>query len=487
MPRKSKGWKVYWRGKAAWVWWPDGRGGKVRHRIADACGRKLMRQDETRTLNAAAAAMYEEWCRNIETIESGSERPLPSQVTVGYLTHEHAISHYNSWHKKTINAYILAYRNLEEYFNVDCRIASLTPLDCDKLSKWMARHGGRNGRPLSSRTVYNRITLLNTVFRWGIRMEIIEKNPFSALKPIEYEDTYKKRPFSPDETKRLLNTAMENFPYFYPVVLFLALTGSRRGVVPYMEVRDFDSKAGTLIARDEISKCKKGQIYHLPESICEALKMITEGREPNERLFRNEKGGRLTEKSFDLPANLKRPGQSCIWYRLLQAADVEYRGVHNLRRSAVSILAKSDATMEKITAVTGQTVEIARSHYLKIDPESQRQTMEKLSDIYAVEKSLTPQMNTALIDAKSGPVISPRRITLQLSDPEADALTRMLTLYEDSGTKSGTNGHLISLRPRKFKGSTIRAEREGFEPSMRFPTYSLSRGAPSATRPPLRG
>ena len=30
------------------------------------------------------------------------------------------------------------------------------------------------------------------------------------------------------------------------------------------------------------------------------------------------------------------------------------------------------------------------------------------------------------------------------------------------------------------------AERKGFEPSMRFPPYSLSRGAPSATRPPLR-
>ncbi len=29
------------------------------------------------------------------------------------------------------------------------------------------------------------------------------------------------------------------------------------------------------------------------------------------------------------------------------------------------------------------------------------------------------------------------------------------------------------------------SEREGFEPSMRFPPYSLSRGAPSATRPSL--
>ena len=31
------------------------------------------------------------------------------------------------------------------------------------------------------------------------------------------------------------------------------------------------------------------------------------------------------------------------------------------------------------------------------------------------------------------------------------------------------------------------AERKGFEPSIPFPVYSLSRGAPSTTRPPLRG
>ena len=32
----------------------------------------------------------------------------------------------------------------------------------------------------------------------------------------------------------------------------------------------------------------------------------------------------------------------------------------------------------------------------------------------------------------------------------------------------------------------ILAEREGFEPSIRFPAYTLSKRAPSATRPPLR-
>ena len=36
------------------------------------------------------------------------------------------------------------------------------------------------------------------------------------------------------------------------------------------------------------------------------------------------------------------------------------------------------------------------------------------------------------------------------------------------------------------RGFLFLAEREGFEPSMRINAYSLSRGAPSATRPPLR-
>ena len=34
--------------------------------------------------------------------------------------------------------------------------------------------------------------------------------------------------------------------------------------------------------------------------------------------------------------------------------------------------------------------------------------------------------------------------------------------------------------------SQIMAERKGFEPSIPFPVYSLSRGAPSTTRPPLQ-
>lgn len=37
-----------------------------------------------------------------------------------------------------------------------------------------------------------------------------------------------------------------------------------------------------------------------------------------------------------------------------------------------------------------------------------------------------------------------------------------------------------------YSSNELMAEKKGFEPSIPFPVYSLSRGAPSTTRPPLR-
>ncbi len=52
------------------------------------------------------------------------------------------------------------------------------------------------------------------------------------------------------------------------------------------------------------------------------------------------------------------------------------------------------------------------------------------------------------------------------------------------------NGLLMFRRPlgrgRSFAMGMV-AERKGFEPSIRVNVYALSRGAPSATRPPLHG
>jgi integrase len=459
MARRACGWKIYWRGKAAWVWWPDGKGGKVRERVVDSSGRKLNADDPQRKINAAAAILYDQWCGRTGAPAGSSPQVSPDLVSIGTLTHEHAVSKSGNWHPKTVDSYILSYRNIETYFGADRLVASLIPHDCDKLAKWMRQHGGSGGGPLSSRTVKNRIDLLRASFRWGARMGLIEKNPFMALDPLEYEDTREKNPFTAEEVVRIFCTARIEYPFFYPTILFVGIAGSRRGVIPFMEVRDFDPVEGVLVARDEISKKKRGSTYHLPHVVSEAIKPLVEGRGPNERLFRNEQGNPLTEKTFDRPDNPDKPPRSRIWFRLLRDAGVEYRGVHNLRRSTVNVLAKADSTMEKITAVTGQTIEVARRCYLSIDAKSQRETMEKLSEIYGLANIPEP----CKVVAEPELINTSSLITLTLEPPAARALTRLLQLPPaDSGTKSGTTGTLVPLKPRYIKDRRKLAERGGF-------------------------
>src|SRR5690606_30692790 len=98
------------------------------------------------------------------------------------------------------------------------------------------------------------------------------------------------------------------------------------------------------------------QTYHLPQFLVEQLTRITSGRASSDLLFRNGKGKALSYKVFDRPVNLttKLPPECRAWFRLQVLAGVAPRGVHNLRRAAVTNLATADVTMEKITSVTGQ-------------------------------------------------------------------------------------------------------------------------------------
>src|SRR5690606_6147156 len=53
-------------------------------------------------------------------------------------------------------------------------------------------------------------------------------------------------------------------------------------------------------------------------------------------------------------------------------------------------------------------------------------------------------------------------------------------------TKTLGKGPILGIVGHPLLRDGVVAEREGFEPSRRFPAYTLSRRAPSTTRPPLR-
>ena len=465
MAGKSRGWRIYWRGDAAWVSWADGKGGKVRQRIFNEGGVALDRGSSTRDLNRAAAAAYEQWCHAAEAHHGGGA----VEITLGRLSEEYVRSRHKDWDKKTKSAYLRYISYLENYFGPDRSISSLQEMDFERFKQWLETTAGRRGNGLHSRTVSNHVDFYTHMFDWGCRKKLISENGFRDLDPIKVTPVRKGKPFTSQEVATLLTYAQAEMPWFFDVLLFIALTGSRRGPVPLIEVRDFDPVTGKLEVRPEISKRQKGHLYALPPVLVERLRVRVAGREPHEKLFLDDEGKELSVKVFDKPDKGKSPARRArAWHYILERAGIKPRGVHNLRRSATTVLANADVTIDKITSVVGNTVEIARKHYLSIEAESQRQVINKLASIYKLHAEAVGEQQDR------GTVV----IELTREDAE-DLRTWLETLRQaGNGTLSGTNEESENANMNGDKGLEKLAEREGFEPSVELPLHTRSRRAP---------
>lgn len=387
-----------------------------------------------------------------------------------------------------------------------------TPFQCPRLFRHSTEEGcstplekvqggHRVQKGLAAKTVNSRIEFARQVFRWAVHLELCAKNPFLPLKPVKGAGVRDTRPFTPEEIRCLLHVAKKDYPWFYPVLAFISVTGARRESVRLLEVRDFDQASGVVTLRDEIAKRNRGQQFALPAGVREIIRRQTEGRLPSEPLFRSAQGRRLSDNAFDVPPYLKQRFRS-VWRRVLDAAGVEPRGIHNLRASVVTNLVEADCTLELAVEITGHSTEIARRHYLKTRLASQRQTMSLLEKTLGLgvdigtEVSVVPDEEVKDRRSSGGDDEADHQpakdiVVLRLTEDQARSLLcgieRLLALG-NSGTNSGTDGKGESVSPVKSGRKKSMAERGGFEPPHEVdPRGRFSKPLPSATRPPLRG
>lgn len=389
MGRKAKGPRIIYRGTACWVEWADGNGGKIRRRLRSVNGRKFRKDDPNEEIIVAAAAAYYEWIRVPET-PANEFWKAKTKLTVGDLTAKYAMAYALEWALRTQGSYARYMAQIENYFGVSTAISEITPEMAEDFKLWLSLRGKVNGSGLASRSANNVLDFARSVFRYGQRVGWLSKNVFELVKPRRTNPVVGRDPFSATEVEKLLNVAKSSIElgWFYPVVLCIALTGSRRGPLPKMLVSDYDSARKLLTLRGDIAKQGRSYVYAVPDVLAKALAETCAGRELTAPLFIQDNGRPLNIKAFDPPNDRgKAIPQSRAWYRLLHIADVRPRGVHNLRRAAVSNLAEANVSMEKIVAVTGQSVEVARQSYLRFGKESQRKTMEKLATIYGQSTS----------------------------------------------------------------------------------------------------
>lgn len=474
MARYSKGPRVYLRGNVWWVSWSDGENGKVRHPLLDNFQQPFKKGAQNAEINDAAARAYSEWFRTLKAPQTQEKR---TNITIGELTSNYVGAHADGWSQKTSDAY-MRYMNLAEtYFGKEALIVSISTDSGEAFKLWLKDYGGRNNSPLASRSVNNALEFVRTLFNYAMRLEWITRNPFLYVKLLTNVPVRQAEPFSPVETKQILETAKTTpeFQWFYPIVLCAAVTSTRRGPLPQLLCKDYDSSTKTLFLRGEISKQHKAHSYAVPNILAIELDRLVAGRDPGEFLFIDPQNKPLNIKAFDTPDKGKEKEQkSRVWYQLLLKAKVRYRGIHNLRRAAVTNLAKAQVTMEMITGVTGQTVEVARDHYLTIDRESQRRTMEKLASLYMDEKPQDTEESQVTLTPPLPIPTNPDLITLYLTQEEGRALADLLGMFRELeaefGHNSGTIGQsqitsfVISMAEKNWRRGGDSNPRYGFTP-----------------------
>lgn len=430
--RLSSGFHVVQRGKSKvwYAWWSDGTGRKVMRRILDAGGRPLDPATPRADVLPLAALLYaREYGGTKEPSGDSTPRskpsasaPLPEPPPDNMHTHADLVAAYCAarnldWDPKTEFQYGYWFRLQAEFFGAQTVIRTIKTGRVEEFKLWLIRK-----RKLASRTVREILGFGRRVFQWAVDTEWLDRNPFALVKPPKPCPVRDADPFTPGEVRHILFAAREKMPWFYPCVLTAALTGTRRNVLIMLDVRDFDPGEHVLRVRPEIAKQDKRYEYALPDELYEVLVKHAAGRTSEVPLFATPCGRRMSSKTFDLWQN-KTDRSSHAWRRLLEMAGVRARGIHNMRSAADTNLVIAGVPLDLATLVTGHSKEIAKRHYLRSNRESQRQTIGKLANLYAVTS-----------DPEKAPV------TIRLIRAEARILAAVIRVWgEGNAAHSGAD------------------------------------------------
>jgi integrase len=130
----------------------------------------------------------------------------------------------------------------------------------DWLGMLLAR-GGHDGLRLSPKTAHHAFALLSAAFRWGVRMQLVDRNVCEAVAPPSVPRS-EARALSEQEVSRVLavarGTRWEAF-----VTLAFAL-GMRRGELCGLSWSDIDFDAATLIVRTSLSQTRSDGVRLKP-------------------------------------------------------------------------------------------------------------------------------------------------------------------------------------------------------------------------------
>jgi integrase len=309
--------------------------------------------------------------------------------TLGQLTARFVDVRCHRWALSTVRRYEAYMSDLEEYFGIHTPIRAIK---LDSVEDWQ-RHL-RDGRNLSNGTINGIFELARSVFRYAAKLCWLEGNVFELVDDLPDEPIRRANPFTAEEVAKLIETARRDFALLFPAIVIAAVTGVRRAELCSFDCGDFEASTGILTLRAANSKTGRAQYFALPPQTRLVVAGLADGRDPDEPLLQTRSGHRMNPHSFDVYA-VPPKQYPRAWRRLLDAAGVVPRGIHNLRSAVVTNLVEDGFTLDQAVAVTGQTPRVAREHYLRHRAVTKTSIMGHLEDSYLGDKGAGSEQRTS--------------------------------------------------------------------------------------------
>lgn len=300
MARKSKIW--YWKARKAWYTTINGK----RHKLGEK--KKL------------AEAKFHALMLESPQVESESLVALIDQFLD--WTQKHRAP-------RTYDAYQQRLQSFVDTIPSDLLISSFKP---HHVTKWI------DGLDNNSTTKNGLIRALKRVFNWAIKEGYIEKNPISHYDMPEI----KTREFCPSEEqyKELLTKIKDQ--RFTDLVTMAWETGARPQELINVQVRHVQGSAWVFPKHEAKGKRRKRVVY-LNDFAAETTKRLIEGKDPNDYLFQNLRGGNWTAYSVN-----------CRFLRLKEKLGVKFC-LYSLRHAFCTRMLKSGLDSIAVSRLMGHS------------------------------------------------------------------------------------------------------------------------------------
>lgn len=270
------------------------------------------------------------------------------------------------------------------------KVASLRRRDCKSFvaacrAKGLKRASvtgvNRTLSALLSQAVEDELLPANPAFRMGRHLRGGDDLPFEV------------EPLTRDEAQRLLTTAAEKFPAYYPLLLCALRTGLRLGEIlalewPQVNLRDryLDVRRSRVGGKMSTPKNKQRRRVDMSQQLTETLRRLRVSR----RKAALKAGRPMAPTVFLSPEGQPLDGDNFrtrVFYRLLEQAEVRRVRVHDVRHTFASHLIQNGESLAYVQQQLGHS------------------SIQVTVDVYG---HLVPGANRAAVDRLDAPIRNPR-------------------------------------------------------------------------------